>query len=303
MKPNDIAKLFRDFLDFIQTEGSNNADKDTLSLVLNYVEALNEDEFFKPHIERIRKKANLDPGRILREENSKAIEIVRAFNKFLKEYSVRPSRDHLTISKKLLAFMSVGLICIDCIPPERQVKSVDYETGVHPQPKPAVTPLTVTYPRFPVAQSGGVQSAPGENFKRGLLSDQQGSEGNYILTFAISAKATDLVKELVAQKRLTPENFVPLFKSREWIHYAPEDQWKRTCGGLFERRTQAPVEDDYDVCYVAIKMDAPDDRFEKNSNMMKLYDALSDLAQKRPELKLSDRHPKESYENKGFFRV
>lgn len=304
MKPNDMAKLFKGSLEFIQTESSNNADKDTLSLVLEYVKALNEDEFFKRDIEKINSKANNDFGSILRKENPKAKEIVNAFNKFLKDYSVKLSKEHLTISKKLLAYISVCLICIDCIPPERRVKPVDYETGVHPPPKPAVTPPTVmTYGRYSVDQSGGVQSEPKEKFKEEAPVNQQKSADYYILTFAISAKATDLVKELAAQKQLTPENFLSLFKSREWIHYAPEEQWSRTCKTLFEPLIQVPVEDDHDVRYVAIKMDAHDSRFEETSNQMNLYDALSELAQQKPALRLSERHPKESYENKGFFRV
>ncbi len=302
MKPNDTAKLFRDCLRFIQAEESNDAE--TRDLVLSYVTALEEDKFFKPHIKDIYNKAQFDNTSIISEENKKTKNLVKDLHKFLRECTAVPSKDHLKISKKLLAFISVCLICNNCIPPE-WVKSFGYGPEEHPPSLPVVTSSTdLTHHLSSAAQpSDSVQPTTREYINRGLPLSHQRLPDKYILTFAISAKATELMKELTAHKQLTPENFLPLFKSREWIHYAPEDQWKRTCEILFETRTKALVEDDHDVRYVTIKMDAHDDRFEKTSNMMKLYDALSELAQQKPALRLSERHPKESYENKGFFRV
>ncbi|QTA83731.1 Uncharacterized protein dnl_61460 [Desulfonema limicola] len=123
----------------------------------------------------------------------------------------------------------------------------------------------------------------------------------YTLTFAIPAKEIEFKERIKKEGGLTPDMAGILVKIKQWILYTSENEWKDKCGELF--KNPAKEKDDHDVYYIMIMLNKPDDRFGKNSNMIKMYDALTELAKTKPEVKISERQPKESYENKGFYRV
>ncbi len=123
----------------------------------------------------------------------------------------------------------------------------------------------------------------------------------YTLTFAIPAKEAEFRERIGKEGCLTSDMAEILLKIRQWILYTSENEWKNNCEELFA--SSAKEQDDHDVYYLMIRMNKPDDRFGKNSSMMKMYDALNELAKTKPEVRISERQPKESYENKGFYRV
>lgn len=127
------------------------------------------------------------------------------------------------------------------------------------------------------------------------------SEQKHILTFVVSVKETELVDTLKSEGCLTPQTAEKLFQSKQWVLYDTEESWKRKCQELFENPSQE--QDEYDVYYIKITLDEPNQDFSRDSNMLKMYDAFKELGQKKPNVEISKRQPKESYENKGFYRV
>ncbi|RLB90155.1 MAG: hypothetical protein DRH26_10190 [Deltaproteobacteria bacterium] len=127
------------------------------------------------------------------------------------------------------------------------------------------------------------------------------SKDKYILTLVISIKETELADSLKSEGCLTRQTAEKLFESKQWLLYSQEKHWKDTCQGLFENPHQES--DEYDVYYIKITLDRPDERFSRDSNMLKMYDAFKELAEKENKIQISERQPKESYENKGFYRV
>ncbi|RLB90158.1 MAG: hypothetical protein DRH26_10205 [Deltaproteobacteria bacterium] len=135
------------------------------------------------------------------------------------------------------------------------------------------------------------------------LQDYPPIKQRYILTVAISAKETDLINTLSNDKQLTSKTGENLFQVKQWIYYGSEEIWKKDCQNLFDEVMPDQAQDEYDVYYIKITMDKEDRRFGKESNMLKMYDAFKELSQSEPKIEISKRQPKESYENKRFYRV
>ncbi|MEZ4525016.1 MAG: hypothetical protein R2941_03740 [Desulfobacterales bacterium] len=89
---------------------------------------------------------------------------------------------------------------------------------------------------------------------------------------------------------------------KEWILYTSEDEWKGKCEELFA--SPAKEQDDHDVYYIMIRMDKPDERSGKNSSMTaKMYNAMKELAQTKPEVRISSGSRKKVMKIKDFYRV
>ncbi len=123
----------------------------------------------------------------------------------------------------------------------------------------------------------------------------------HILTIVVSVKETELVDTLKSEGCLTPQTVEKLFQSKQWVLYDTEENWKKECQKLFEHPSQE--QDEYDVYYIKIGLDESNQNFSQTSNMLKMYDAFKKLGEKKPDVQVSERQPKESYENKGFYRV
>ncbi len=142
----------------------------------------------------------------------------------------------------------------------------------------------------PRPQSGN-QKAPAQLTKK------------YVLTLAISAKETELLDALRSAAHLSPCTAEQLFRVKQWVLYDSEENWEKKCRSLFEIPDADRKEDGNDVYYIRITIHEPDERFGPDSSMVKMFDAFKDLAAENAKTEISERQPKESYENKGFYRV
>ncbi len=123
----------------------------------------------------------------------------------------------------------------------------------------------------------------------------------HVLTIILPVKETELVNRLRSEAHLTPQTVEKLFHFKQGVLYSTEDHWNDTYQYLFKNPHHEEYE--HDVHYIKIRLDRPDERFNQESTMVKMFDAFKELAEKRPEIEVSERQPKESYENKGFYRV
>ncbi len=122
----------------------------------------------------------------------------------------------------------------------------------------------------------------------------------YILTMVISAKEANLIDALRSEGHLTPETAENLFRKKQWIGYSSEKNWKYQ--NLFDE-TEYDQQKEHDVYYIKTTMDKEDERFGRDSNMLKMYDAFKELSRLNPGIEISERLPKETYENEEFYRV
>ncbi len=126
-------------------------------------------------------------------------------------------------------------------------------------------------------------------------------ETKHVLTVVVSAKETELLDTLQSG-HLTPETAHQLFRVKKWLLHSSEKEWEKKCQGLFESPSDQE-DDEQDVYYIKIITDGQDRRFGQDSSMVKMFDAFKDLGEAEAEIMISARHPKETYEGKGFYRV
>ncbi len=126
-------------------------------------------------------------------------------------------------------------------------------------------------------------------------------EEKHVLTVVVSAKETELL-DAMQSGHLTPETAHQLFRVKKWLLHSSEEKWGKKCQGLFEFPSEQE-DDEQDVYYIKIITDGQDRRFGQDSSMVKMFDAFKDLGEAEAEIMISARHPKETYEGKGFYRV